>query len=446
MGYKFSLISLGCEKNTIDSEQMIGLLIGKGYDYCERLEECEIIIVNTCSFINDAMQESIDTILEVAELKKVGKCKALIVAGCLAQRYKNLLFNEMPEIDGILGTGSIYEVDQIVKEALINKKTIKVDNLNNTYNDKVKRCIKEGITTAYVKIAEGCNNYCSYCIIPKIRGKYRSRRIESIVDEVKSLVQKGIKEIILIAQDTSKYGIDLYSEYKLPELLRKLNCIEGLKWIRLLYLYPETLTDDTILSIKECEKVVKYVDIPIQHANDRILSLMNRKCNKNSLTMLINKLRHKIPNIIIRTTLIVGFPTETDEEFQELYDFVKNSEFDRLGVFTYSKEEDTAAAEMDNHIDEETKYIRKDIIMRLQKDISYNKNVKKLNKVYEVLVEDRYEDGIYIGRTYMDSPEIDGIVYIHSKKNLEMGSFVNVKINDVLEYDLIGEIYNEFSK
>ncbi|KPU28159.1 ribosomal protein S12 methylthiotransferase [Caloranaerobacter sp. TR13] len=450
MNTKVSLVTLGCSKNLVDSEIMLGIIKENGYLLTQDLDKADIIVINTCGFIKDAKEESIDTIIELGEYKKIGNCKKLIVTGCLAERYKEEILEELPEVDAVIGTGNLKDIVNIIKEIEKGERTLKAGEINNFDYDILPRFIGSSNPTAYVKIAEGCNNFCTYCIIPKIRGRYRSRPIEKIVAEVEKLVEVGKKEIILIAQDTTKYGIDLYNEVKLPKLLDELNKIKGLEWIRLQYLYPDDFTDELIDSIKENEKVVKYVDIPIQHVNNRILKRMNRKTTKKSIVNLINKLRNRIPNIVIRTTLIVGFPGETEEEFNELCEFVKDMKFDRLGVFAYSKEEGTPAASFKGQVDESIKEERKSIIMEIQKQISFEKNRERIGDIYKILIEEEIEKTenslVYLGRSYMDSPEIDGLVYVHSKHYLTLGSFVNVRIFDCLEYDLIGEIDYEFSK
>lgn len=437
-----AIITLGCDKNEIDSELMMSILADSGFNIIENLYDAEIIIINTCSFIDAAKEQSIELIWEMTRYKDEGNCKYLILAGCLAERYPEELLDEIEQVDAVLGTGNISEIGNIIS-ALDNKnKRIKrIGNINCQYLEGIKRPVSG--STACVKIAEGCNNFCTYCIIPKLRGKYRSRKIEDIVEEVRYMVKNGTKEIILIAQNTTDYGIDLYGEYKLPELLKELNEIEGLKWIRLFYLYPDNFTPELIEAIDKYEKVLKYVDIPIQHINNEILKNMNRKTNKKQIFALINSLREKIPNIIIRTTIIVGFPGETEEQFNELYEFIENVKFDRLGVFTYSQEEGTVAGNYKNQIDQDTKNLRKDALMKLQRNISLIKNEDKIGKVYDVLIEEIWEDDIYIGRTYMDSPEIDGVFYVRSNKILKIGSFVTAKVTDCLEYDLMGEIVNE---
>lgn len=446
MEYKnISIVTLGCSKNEIDSELMAGILKNSNYNIVNSLEYADIIVVNTCGFIQDAKEESIETIWEMTKYKKQGKCKYLILAGCLAQRYSKELLEEIKDIDGIIGTGNIKNIvntiDQLKKG---NKKIEKIDNINESYLEYIDR--QNFRTTEYVKISEGCNNFCSYCIIPRLRGKHRSRKIENIIEEVEYLVKNGVKEIILIGQNTTDYGIDLYGEYKLSQLLDELNKIEDLKWIRLLYLYPDNISSQLISSIKDNDKVVKYVDIPLQHISDEILKNMNRKTSKQDIIKLISKLREEIPNIVIRTTFIVGFPGENKSNFYELYDFIKTINFDRLGVFTYSKEEGTPAYNFKNQVNNIIKDNRKNKIMELQQKISYSLNSKRIGNSYEVLIEDIYEKGLYIGRTYMDSPDIDGVFYVKSNNELKVGDFVNTIVTDYLEYDLIGEIKDEFGK
>lgn len=436
---KVFLITLGCSKNEIDSELMIGLLKRSNYILSSSLEDADIIIVNTCGFIKAAKEESIETIWEITEYKNIGKCKYIILAGCLAERYSEELLDEIDEIDGIIGTGNIGEIDKLIKRLEKGERKIKItENINESYLENVER--QSFRTTEYVKISEGCDNHCSYCIIPKLRGKHRSRKIEDIMDEVKYLVDNGVKEVILIGQNITDYGIDLYGEYRLYELLDNLNNIEGLKWIRLHYLYPDNISSRLIHSIKNNEKVVKYLDIPLQHINNEILKKMNRRTTKEEIENLIYRLRKEIPEIILRTTFIVGFPGEDDAKFEELYQFVEKIKFDRLGVFTYSREEGTPAYNFPKQLDEKIKEDRRNAIMELQQKISYHLNKKKVGNIYEVLIEEENGDGIYIGRSYMDSPEIDGIIYIRSDKALQTGDFIKVLITDCLEYDLIGEM------
>mgnify|MGYP000857328321 CR=1 FL=1 len=440
-----SIVTLGCSKNEIDSELMMSILKDNNYKVTNSLEDSEIIIVNTCGFINDAKEESIETIWEMVRYKKEGKCKYLILAGCLAQRYSKELLEEIEEVDAIIGTGNIKNIISTIEELERGGRRLKaVEDINTDYIEGVNRLSFR--PTEYVRISEGCNNFCTYCIIPSLRGKHRSRKMEDIIKEVEYLSENGVTEVILIGQNTTDYGIDLYGEYKLYELLNRLNRIEKLKWIRLLYLYPDNITDELIYSIKSNEKVVKYLDIPLQHVSNQILKKMNRKTSKEDIINLIVKLRTEIPNIVIRTTFIVGFPGEEKTHFEELYDFIKEIRFDRVGVFTYSREEGTPAYDFANQVDEDIKGDRRNKIMELQQGISYSLNREKIGNFYLALIEDVYEEGIYIGRTYMDSPDIDGIVYIKSNENLELGQYVNVKIIDSLEYDLIGEITNEFTK
>lgn len=440
-----SIVTLGCSKNEIDSDLMSSILKNKNYIITNNLEDADIIIVNTCSFILDAKEESIETIFEMSQYKKEGNCKYLILAGCLAERYSKELLEEIEEIDGIIGTGNIGDIVNIIEKLENGQQKIKkVGNIDENYLEEISRNSFE--PTEYVKISEGCDNYCSYCIIPQLRGKYRSRPIENIINEVKYLAENGVREIILIGQNTSDYGIDLYGEYSLAKLLDKLNQIENLEWIRLLYLYPDNFTDELINSIKRNEKVVKYVDIPLQHINNEILKKMNRKTSREDIEDLIQKLRSEIPEIIIRTTFIVGFPGEEEKHFKELYNFVQKVKFDKLGVFTYSKEEGTPAYNFSNQVKKNIKEERRNKLMELQQSISYNLNKNKVNNTYLALVEDIQGEKIYIGRSYMDAPDIDGLIYIKSNKKLIPGEFVNVKIIDSLEYDLIGEINSEFSK
>ena len=435
---RISIVTLGCSKNEIDSELMMSILKDNNYIKAESLDESEIIIVNTCGFIDKAKEESIETIWEMTKYKDEGNCKYLILAGCLAERYSQELMDEITDIDAIIGTGNIKEISSIIDEIEIKKERIKkIGSINTNYLEEVTRINFN--TTEYVRISEGCDNFCTYCIIPKLRGKHRSRKIEDIVKEVENLANNGTKEVILIGQNTSDYGIDLYGEYSLYKLLNQLNNINGISWIRVLYLYPDNFDDKLIQSIKNNEKVLKYVDIPLQHINNNVLKRMNRRTCKEDITVLINKLRHEIPGIVIRTTFIVGFPGETEEEFDELYNFIKDIEFDRLGVFTYSKEEDTPAYNLPNQIEDEIKEIRKDKIMILQQELSEKIMTNKVGKIFDVLIEELSEENLYIGRTYMDSPDIDGVVYVNSSQDIELGSFIKVKITDSLEYDLIGE-------
>lgn len=446
MNLKVSIESLGCAKNLVDSEVMMGLLSQYNFVLTKDKYEADIIIVNTCGFIEAAKQESINTIIELGSLKKDGNCKLLIVSGCLAERYSKDLLEELPEVDAVIGTGNYPEIIKVIDDTLKGEKVVKSGNINIEISEDLPRILSTPSYTAYLKIAEGCDNNCTYCIIPKLRGSYRSRKMEYIIEEAKDMAQKGIKEVILIAQDTSMYGIDLYGEIKLPKLLKELAKIKGIKWIRLLYCYPDNISDELIDVIAEERKICKYLDLPIQHCNNNILKRMNRKTTKEHIQNVIHKLREKITDMHLRTSLIVGFPGETDEEFRELKEFVQTAKFDRLGVFTYSKEEDTAAAKLENQIDEEIKEQRRDEIMYVQKEISFEKNRNKIGEIYDILVEEQVEESVYIGRTPYDAPEVDGVVYFNAEEALNLGALVKVKITDVLEYDLLGEIVDESCK
>ncbi|MDY0234481.1 MAG: 30S ribosomal protein S12 methylthiotransferase RimO [Gudongella sp.] len=436
--------TLGCSKNEVDSEIMRSILDKENFDYTTNPEIANIIIVNTCGFIEDAKEESIDAIFEMSKYKTDGKLEKLVLAGCLAQRYANELIKEIPEVDAIMGTGNIRDLNSILLESSNTKKIIKKDDINSSYIEEVKRLPLS--KTAYVRISEGCDNLCTYCIIPKLRGKHRSRKFEDIISEITYLGKKGVKEIILIAQNTSDYGIDLYGEYSLYKLLDKINDVDNIEIIRLLYLYPDNIDDKLIKSIKRNGKVAHYLDIPLQHISNNILKAMNRKTTKETIENLISKLRKNIPDIILRTTFIIGFPGETDEDFDELYNFIENIKFDKLGVFSYSKEEDTPAFGMQNQIDELTKQERINKIMELQKNISEELMRNKIGLELSVLVEEFEEENLYVGRSYMDSPEIDGVIYINSNKDLELGEFYNVVITEYTEYDLIGDVIDESGK
>jgi ribosomal protein S12 methylthiotransferase len=436
-----ALVTLGCAKNSVDSDIMKDILETNLYIIESDYEKADIVIVNTCGFIETAKQESIDTILDIAELKNTGDLQILIVAGCLAQRYKNELITEIPEIDGIVGTGEFNKIHDIILEIKNGLKPIYAGNPSVSYEDfsGFYKNRKAG-ASAFVKIAEGCNNYCTFCIIPKLRGSYRSRTIESIREEVIGLASNGTKEINLIAQDTSLYGHDIYGKPQIAKLLADLNDIEGIEWIRLLYTYPSHLDDELIEAIATLPKVCKYVEIPLQHSENKILKLMNRPSQKLDIINLINKLRNRIPNIAIRTTLIVGFPYETDEDFKLLKEFVEEMQFDRLGVFAYSLEEDTAAANLNGHIDQDVKEQRAHDIMELQKKITEKQNSRHVGNVLSVLIERQENVNTYVGRTSYDAPEIDSEVYVTSNKELEVGNITLVKITHVLDYDLAGEV------
>ena len=434
---KVGFISLGCSKNLVDTEMTIGLFKEHQYDIVNDTNEAEIILVNTCGFIESAKQEAINTILEMAEYKTKGSCKYLIAMGCLVERYEKELKKALPEVDLFL---PIKDYDKIWEkiEKLVNKNT---HNLQTSNLDYMNRVISTGKTTTYLKIAEGCSNKCTYCAIPYIRGEYISRPFEEIIEEAKLLAKKGYKEIIVIAQDTTKYGIDLYGKPRLAELLTKISKIEGIKWIRFLYAYPESITDELIETVKNNNKICKYFDIPIQHISNSVLKRMNRKSNREQIENLIDKIKRKIPDVILRTSLIVGFPGEAEKDFEELYNFVAKSNFDKLGVFKYSREDNTPAARLPEQIHYKTKTKRLNEIMSLAQKISKQKLTEKIGKEYETLIETlTFDEKYYVGRTYMDIPEEDGVVFIpNTKPNLE-NTWINVKITDVKNYDLIGEI------
>lgn len=432
------IVTLGCSKNDVDSSMMYSLLDKNKYQMVNEPSQADILIVNTCGFIDAAKEESIDAILESVEYKNDGRCKKVLLSGCLAQRYPEELIKEIPEIDGIIGTGNIDYINELLDRSLAGDLFIKTDNLNSAYIEGIRKEVVN--TTEYVKISEGCNNNCSYCIIPSLRGKNRSRKIEDIYSEVEYLVSKGAREIILIAQNTTDYGIDLYSKYSLANLINKISKIEDLKWIRVLYLYPDHFTDDLIEEFKNNQKLVNYVDMPLQHISDDVLKKMNRKTSKEHIIKTLKNLRKSVPDIVIRTTFIVGFPGESDDDFNQLVDFIEDIKFDKLGVFEYSKEEGTSAASLDEQISDSIKEERKNEIMAIQSEISAEILSKKIGKKLEVLIEEEVDEENYVGRTYMDSPEIDGVTYVHSAKNLEIGSFVKVDVVDSLDYDLIGEI------
>ena len=433
---KVGFISLGCSKNLVDTEMMIGLLKNEEFEIVNDESQAEILIINTCGFIESAKQEAIDTILEMAKYKEIGNCKYLVATGCLVQRYKKDLEKLLPEVDLFISIDEYDEFWNKIKK-LIDNKNEKVE----TKLDYLNRVITTGNTTAYLKIAEGCSNFCTYCAIPYIRGKYISRKYEDIIKEAEQLAKKGIKEIIIIAQDTTKYGIDLYGKQRLHELIRDISKIENIKWIRFLYAYPESITDELINEVRNNNKVCKYFDIPIQHISNNILKRMNRKTTGENIRNLIKKLRTEIPEVVLRTSLIVGFPGETNEEFEELYNFIKEVQFDKLGVFMYSKEDGTPAAKFTNQVHYKTKQSRWNKIMQEQNIISTNILKKKIGKEYMALIEGISENNkYYIARTYMDVPDMDGVIFIKNKNNFKIGDFVNCKVINVKEYDLIGEV------
>ena len=441
---KILFVSLGCDKNLVDTEMMLGKLLSKGYEFTDDETEAEIVVVNTCCFIGDAKEESINVLLEMAELRKSGQLKALVAAGCLAQRYKEEIQTEIPEVDAIVGTTAIDSIVEAVDEVLEGRGQNHYADLNAKPLTGVKRVMTTGGHFAYLKIAEGCNKHCTYCIIPKVRGDFRSVPMESLVQEATELAEKGVKELILVAQETTLYGMDLYGKKSLPELLRKLAQIPGIFWIRILYCYPEEITDELIQTIKEEPKVCKYLDIPIQHASDAVLKRMGRRTSQKQLRDMIEKLRREIPEICLRTTLITGCPGETEEDHEELMYFVDDMEFDRLGVFTYSQEEDTPAALMPDQIPEEVKEERQAEIMELQQAIAFEKAEDMIGQILTVMVEGKIaEDDAYVARTYRDAPNVDGYLFIKTHANLMTGDLVKVLVTDSNEYDLVGEIYND---
>ncbi|WMI80738.1 30S ribosomal protein S12 methylthiotransferase RimO [Anaerotignum sp. MB30-C6] len=436
--------SLGCDKNRVDSEVMLGILAQKGFQVIADEGQADIIVVNTCCFIKDALEESIETILEMAEYKKTGNCKGLIVAGCLGQRYEEDFFNELPEVDAIIGTAAYESVAEVASEILAGKTGERyledIDRPMEDANGKL-RVLSTAPYFAYLKISEGCDNHCTYCVIPKLRGKHRSRALESLMDEAAVLAQNGVKELVVVAQDTSIYGRDLYGESKLHVLLEELAKINGIEWIRLLYCYPETLTQETIDVMAKNEKICHYIDMPIQHGNDAVLKRMGRKSSQALIKEKVAALRQAMPDIAIRTTLIVGFPGETEEEFQDLVSFVEEMKFDRLGVFSYSQEEGTPAGKMENQIEDELKEARRDTIMDIQKNIAAALCEKEVGKVVQVLVEGKLpEESVYCGRTRRDAPDIDGLVFLNAEEEIYSGDFVTVKIREAGDYDLMGDV------
>ena len=434
-------VSLGCDKNLVDSEMMITSLRKNGFVLTDDIEDADVIVVNTCCFIGDAKEESINTLIEMGGYKE-GRCKLLVAAGCLAQRYHNEIKEDIPEVDLIVGTMGYEDLSEKINEALGGKGVLEslkdIDYLPTPLTD---RDSMSGGYYAYLKIAEGCDKCCTYCVIPKVRGHYRSVPMDNLIAQAKHLVANGAKELILVAQETTLYGKDIYGEKSLPKLLEELSKIDELKWIRILYCYPEEITDELISAIKNLPKVCHYLDMPIQHGSDDVLRRMGRWTNREQIEKTVAKLREEIPDIALRTTLITGFPGETEDDFEQVKEFVKKMEFDRLGVFTYSREEDTPAAEMDGQIDEEVKEARRDEIMQIQQDIAFDKSNSRVGEIYEVMIEGRLPDeGVYIARTYMAAPDVDGYVFIQSDYNLDSGDFVKVEVTRSDEYDLIAEI------
>ncbi len=442
---KILCVSLGCDKNLVDTEMMLGLLNKDGYSFTDDENEADIIVINTCCFINDAKEESVNTILEMAELKKTGKCKALIVTGCMAQRYKQEIIDEIPEVDGILGTSTYDEISAVLKKALGGEHGVSCfHDLNALPEVQTERMLTTGGHYAFLKIAEGCDKHCTYCIIPSLRGNYRSVPMERLLKEAESLAEKGVRELILVAQETTLYGVDLYGKKMLPELLHRLAQIAGIYWIRIQYCYPEEITDELIETIRTEEKVCHYLDIPIQHASDNVLRRMGRRTNQAQLREMISKLRTAIPDIALRTTMIAGFPGETEEDHEEVMRFVDEMEFERLGVFAYSAEEDTPAAAFPDQIDQEVKEERRDEIMELQQEIAFEKSESMVGRVLDVMIEGKVADEpAYVGRTYMDAPGVDGYIFVNTGEAMMSGDFVRVKVTGSSDYDLIGEVYNE---
>lgn len=439
---KIALESLGCSKNLVDAEIMLGLLNKKGHQLVSSPEGADVVIVSTCGFIESAKQESIDSIVEYADLKNEGSLKYLLVSGCLAQRYPDELKEEIPEIDAIVGTGSYQNITTVVDKLMTRDGIVEIGDINFSFNEDLPRYISTPDHLAYLKIGEGCDNNCTYCIIPKLRGKYRSRKLEDLLAEAEGLLERGVKELIVIAQDTSVYGRDRYGRVMLAELLERLAKM-GFKWIRVMYSYPEGITEEIVDVIAKYDNLCSYFDIPMQHASDRILKLMNRHTSNQELRSKVEMIRSKIPDATIRTTFIVGFPGETDEDFETLLDFVEDMGLDRMGAFTYSREEDTPADRLPDHIDEDTKKERLGRLMMVQQSVSEIINQKKIGNTYEVLIEDQIDDTLYIGRTKYDAEEIDSVIYVETKRDLSRGDMVDVLVESAYEYDLKGHLVDE---
>ena len=444
---KILFISLGCDKNLADSEEMLGLLTAAGHEIVDSEEEAEAIVINTCCFIHDAKEESVENILEMAEYKKAGTCKALIVTGCMAQRYKEEIIQEIPEVDAVLGTTSYTEIVQALNEAAAGHRFQEYHDINALPEITGKKILTTGGHYGYLKIAEGCDKHCTYCIIPSLRGRFRSVPEERLLAQAEQMAQEGVKELILVAQETTVYGTDLYGKKALHLLLKKLCQIKGIRWIRILYCYPEEIYDELIQTMKEEKKICHYLDLPIQHASDRILKRMGRRTTRAQLTEIIEKLRREIPDIILRTTLITGFPGETEEDHQELMEFVNEMEFDRLGVFTYSPEEGTPAESMPDQIPEEVKEERRDEIMELQQEISLEKGEERIGQEVMVMIEGKVSgESAYLARTYGDAPKVDGYLFVQTGELLMTGDFAKVRVTGALEYDLIGELADEYTE
>ena len=438
---KILFISLGCDKNLVDTEVMLGMLASRGYEMTNDEQDADAIVINTCCFIHDAKEESVNTILEMAEYKKNGSAKALIVTGCMAERYRQEILDEIPEVDEVLGTTAYDRILDAVDAALAGQHEVMTADLDDLPLPETKRLVTTGGHFAYLKIAEGCDKHCTYCIIPKIRGNFRSVPMERLLKEAQDLAEQGVKELILVAQETTLYGKDLYGEKSLPKLLRELCKISGIRWIRILYCYPEEITDELIQVMKEEPKICHYLDLPIQHANDTILKRMGRRTSKQELIDIVQKLRKEIPDICLRTTLITGFPGETQEQHEEVMEFIDTLEFDRLGAFTYSPEEDTPAATFEDQIDEEVKEDRQADIMELQQEIAFDKAEDMIGREVLVMIEGKVADeNAYVGRTYRDAPNVDGLIFINTDVELISGDFAKVKVTGALDYDLIGEL------
>ena len=444
---KVLFISLGCDKNLADSEEMLGLLTGKGHEIVDSEEEAEVIVINTCCFIHDAKEESIENILEMAEYKKAGTCKVLIVTGCMAQRYKEEIIEEIPEVDAVLGTTSYMDILIAIDEACEGRHFQEFRDINELPEDSGRRVLTTGGHYGYLKIAEGCDKHCTYCIIPSLRGRFRSVPQERLIAQAEHMAEQGVKELILVAQETTMYGTDLYGKKTLHLLMKELCKIKGIRWIRVLYCYPEEIYDELIQVMKEEKKICHYLDLPIQHASDRILKRMGRRTTRAQLTATIEKLRKEIPDIVLRTTLITGFPGETEEDHQELMEFVDEMEFDRLGAFTYSPEEGTPAETMEDQIPEEIKEERRDEIMELQQEISLEKGNDRIGQELLVMIEGKVSgESAYIARTYGDAPKVDGYIFVQTGELLMTGDFAKVRVTGALEYDLIGELADEYTE
>ena len=444
---KVLFISLGCDKNLADSEEMLGLLTGKGHEIVDSEEEAEVIVINTCCFIHDAKEESIENILEMAEYKKAGTCKVLIVTGCMAQRYKEEIIEEIPEVDAVLGTTSYMDILKAIDEACEGRHFQEFRDINELPEDSGRRVLTTGGHYGYLKIAEGCDKHCTYCIIPSLRGRFRSVPQERLIAQAEHMAEQGVKELILVAQETTMYGTDLYGKKTLHLLMKELCKIKGIRWIRVLYCYPEEIYDELIQVMKEEKKICHYLDLPIQHASDRILKRMGRRTTRAQLTATIEKLRKEIPDIVLRTTLITGFPGETEEDHQELMEFVDEMEFDRLGAFTYSPEEGTPAETMEDQIPEEIKEERRDEIMELQQEISLEKGNDRIGQELLVMIEGKVSgESAYIARTYGDAPKVDGYIFVQTGELLMTGDFAKVRVTGALEYDLIGELEDEYTE